>query len=139
MLFSYLLVGLVLGLVAVLLGFGGDGFADCMGLLLAIYFCTVTVRGFTFLIKHRRVTYQLADLGAFVLSLALYAIAESYSEKAGVLMLVIGLALYFVITFWASKRMPMTPVRDWTDEFPTLPLLWQRHLRRNLRGSSVVG
>ncbi|HEY3645499.1 MAG TPA: hypothetical protein VGM16_09185 [Gammaproteobacteria bacterium] len=138
MLFSYLLLGSALGLLVALLGFGLEGFGLCVGLLVAMYFCTVTVRGFTVLIRQRRVTFQLVDLGAFLFAFTLYAIADSYSEKAGVLVLAAGLGFYFAVTFWASKRIPMTPSRDWTDEFPTLPVLWNRHLRRNRRDSSVV-
>jgi len=138
MLFSYLLVGLLIGLIAALLGFGQEGLTVCMGSALPIYFMEVAVRGFASLVRHRRITYQLADLGAFLLVVALYALSTSYSEKAEVPMIFIGPTLYFGVTFWASKHLPMAPPRNWGNWIPGLPLLWQRHLRRDQQGSSVA-
>jgi hypothetical protein len=138
MAFSYLLLGVVITLIAFLCGAGQAAWELGIGTALPVYFFEVTVRGIASLIKHRRVTYQLVDLGAFLFVMTLYFVSTSYSERAEVPMMLIAPTLYFFIVFHASKHVPMAPPREWGNWFPALPLLWQRHLRRKPQDSSVA-
>jgi hypothetical protein len=139
MLFSYLLLGLALGLIGLLFGFGQDGFAYGFTFPLVLYFFEVSVRGIASLFKHRRVTYQLIDFGAFLFTIALYVIATLFDRQVGLPAAIVGLALYFGIVFWASKRFPMAPRRDWWDMALALPVLWKRHQRLSRPDSSITG
>lgn len=139
MLFSYLLLGLLIAVVGTVFGAGREAWTFGMGSMLAIYFMEVAVRGFASLFKHRRITFQLLDLGAFVFVVVLYGIATSYQRGSGFLAFVVGLMVYFAIVFWASRKLPVAPPRDWGNWLPGLPLLWKRHLKRDQQDSSVVG
>jgi hypothetical protein len=131
MLFSYLLLGLVLAVSIALLGGGQNAVVAGLGFPLFVYFGEVAVGGLAAWIKHRRLNYQAVDLGAFLLAVALYALATKYDYRLEGPMLIVSLAVYFPIVFWASMRFPMAPQRDWGNSIPIplLPLLWSRHIR----------
>jgi hypothetical protein len=132
MLFSYLLLGLVLSAVIALLGFGGqNALAVGFGTPLAVYFLEVSVRGIAAWIKHRRLNYQLVDLGAFLFVVGLYYVVTEFEYKMEVPMVIVSLVVYLPIVFWASKRFPMAPRSDLGNSMPIppLPLLWSRHIR----------
>jgi hypothetical protein len=140
MLFSYLLLGLVLGSLCFVLGLSQDVWQGA-GIVFPVtmYFLEVTVRGFTALIKHHRLNYQLIDLGAFLLSIAIYVVTTSFDQRLWLPALIVDVVVYFFITYWASRRVPMAPPRDWGNWIPGLPPLWRIRLNRRRPDASITG